>query len=120
MNSIVGEAITLAPAPLLVLGWARWLAKRESPHIWRQNLVAVGLGLASISAACLYGVVLYFRAVHIGYWNEYVTAAPWALLAFPISVLAVVAAIVGKGVARILLALAGALLVLIWAAAFVD
>jgi len=47
---------------------------------WRQKVIAGGLGLASVSCACLYGVVLYLRAAHIGYWNEYLLASGGAWL----------------------------------------
>jgi hypothetical protein len=47
-------------------------------------------------------------------------ATRWGLLGWPISLLAVILAVFGKGASRLLLLLAGAGLVLVWTMAFVH
>lgn len=59
-TSIVADASFFSPAPLLIAGWVKWVRATE-PRGWRRNVIAVGLGSASISCLCLYGVVLYLK-----------------------------------------------------------
>ena len=118
--SIVGDAIVFSPGPLLVVGWVKWLRVSVWPRGWRQSAVAAGLGAASISCFCLYGVVLYLQKAHIGYWNEYLVASRWGRFSWPISLVAFILAVIGKGDSRVLLLLAGSALVLVWTVAFIH
>jgi hypothetical protein len=118
--SIVGDAIFFSPAPLLLVGWVKWLRVSVRPRGWRQNVVVVGLGSASVSCLCLFSVVLYLQKAHIGYWNEYVIASRWGVVSWPISVVTLILAMIGKGASRVLLLLAGAALVLVWTMAFIH
>lgn len=101
------------------MGWARWVRATE-PRGWRRNVIAVGLGSASISCLCLYGVVLYLKRVHIGYWNEYMLAAEWGVFNWPASLIAAILGLVGKGASRVLLVFAAALLLFLWTASIVH
>ncbi len=118
--AIVGDAIFFCPALLLLVGWVKWVRAHALPRGWRHNVIAAGLVCASVSSVCLYGVGLYLQKAHIGYWNEYRMATRWGLLGWPISLLAVILAVFGKGASRLLLLLAGAGLVLVWTMAFVH
>ncbi len=118
-SSIVADAIFFFPAPLLVVGWARWVPATE-PRGWRRNVIAVGLGSASLSCLCLYGVVLYVQKAHIGYWNEYMLASEWGVFNWPAALVAAVLGLLGKGASRLLLVFAAAVLVLLWTAQFVH
>jgi len=118
--SIVGYGIFFLPAVLLPWGWLRCLRKDLWPRSWREYSVAAGLGCASISSVCLFGVVLYLRMVHIGYWNEYLLAAAWGVFNWPLSISAVILAVIGKGVSRTLLMLTACGLVAVWTVAFIH
>jgi len=102
--SIAGDVIFFSPIILLPSGWLRWFRVPASRG-WRQYIVAAGLGCASISCACSFGVVLYLQMVHIGYWNEYLVASRWGRLNWPLSVAAIILGVFGKGTSRVLLLL---------------
>ncbi|MGC2475532.1 MAG: hypothetical protein WA485_14425 [Candidatus Sulfotelmatobacter sp.] len=117
--SVAADVIFFSPGGLLSLGWTRWI-RADTPRDRRSYVVAAGLIAASISCACLFGVVLYLQVRHIGYWNEYRLASGWGRLNWPLSVLAVLAAILGKGRSRVLLLCAGCALVTVWTIAFIH
>jgi hypothetical protein len=118
-QSVVADFIFFLPAGLLSLGWTRWLGA-DTPRDRRSYVVASGLTAASISCVCLFGVVLYLQVRHIGYWNEYRVASGWGRFNWPLAVLAVIAAVLGKGRSRVMLLFAGCALVTVWTMAFVH
>lgn len=118
--SIAGDVIFFSSALLLPLGWLRWFRRQGPPCGWRQYSVVVGLGCASISCVCSFGVVLYLRIVHVGYWNEYLVASRWGRFNWPLSVAAVILGAVGKGISRTLLLLTAVGLLAVWTDAFIH
>lgn len=119
-TSVVGDAIFFSPGPLLVWGWVKsvWMSSQSCG--WRQNIIKLGLGAASVSSLCLYAVVLYLQKAHVGYWNEYLIASRWGRFCWPLSAAAVILGAVGKGASRVLLTAAGLGLVVVWTIAFVH
>jgi hypothetical protein len=73
---------------------------------------------ASISALCLYGVLSYIQLAQIGHSNEHRLAIAGVYVGCPLSVLSVVAAVVGNGRSRVIAGLAGGSLAVVWSIAF--
>jgi hypothetical protein len=120
--SIVRTLIVLIPPVLVFLGWAKWCGRSEIAALRRkrQYAIAAGLGAASISCACYIGLVWYLEKKRIGYWDEYLLAMAWAKFNWPLSVLAGIFGLMGKGKGRGLLLLAAAWLVFVWTMAFIH
>jgi hypothetical protein len=64
------------------------------------------------------GVLSYVQLAHIGYSNEHRLAIAGAYVGCPLSVLSVVAAVVGNGRSRVITWLAGGSLAVVWSIAF--
>ena len=111
MVSTVRTLIVLIPPVLVLVGWAKWCGRSglTVTRGKRQYAIAAGLGAASISCACYIGLVSYLEKKRIGYWDEYILAVTWGKFNWPLSVLAGIFGLVGKGNGRSLLLLAGGL-----------
>jgi hypothetical protein len=120
--SIVRTLIVLIPPVLVFLGWAKWCGRSEIavPRGKRQYAIAAGLGAASISCACYVSLVWYLEKKRIGYWDEYLLAVAWGKFNWPLSVLAGIFGLMGKGKGRGLLLLTAAWLVFVWTMAFIH
>jgi divalent metal cation (Fe/Co/Zn/Cd) transporter len=118
---MVRTLLVLFPLVIVVLGWMAWFRVRGAGRRGkRQHAIAMGLAAASISCVCYIGVVFYLQKASIGYWDEYLMAAAWGKFNWPLSALAGILGILGKGSGRILLVLAGCWLVLVWTMAFIH
>ena len=119
MFTFAANALALSPLIILPLAWIRWIRKggKEviAPH--RRLLLAIGLTAASVSSVCSAWLFVYFRTVHIGYWNEYLVLTRWVVFNWPLSVLALVLGLTGKGPSRLLLMFSACVLTLVWTAA---
>lgn len=115
-NTIAVYALVFSPSILLTVGWVRWRQCRGSQH-WRNFVIVWGMAAVSASALCLYGELLYVRLAHLSLANENRCAMAGVLAGLPLSVLATVAALIGKGRARVMLCLAAVCLVVVWMAA---
>jgi hypothetical protein len=119
-SAIVGKVLAyvllFAPCALLIPGWMRW--STASTRSWRSKSVAWGLAAASISALCLYAVVLYIQLAKMDPSNEHRLAMAGVFVGCPLSVFSVAAAVAGQGRSRGIATLAGGLLALVWTIAF--
>lgn len=115
--AIVGNLLFFSPSVLLIVGWVGWWRLR-SPRNWRNYLIASGLAATSISALCLYGVLLCVRLAHIGSSNEHRLAMVGVYVGWPLSVFSVVSAFAGEGRSRVMLCLAACSLATVWTFAF--
>jgi hypothetical protein len=114
---VIAGTLPFPPSVLLVVGWVRWWRFR-SPRYWRNHVIAAGLAATSISALCLYGVLLCVRLAHIGNSNEHRLAMAGVYVGWPLSVLSVLAAFAGEGRSRVMLCLAALSLATVWTIAF--
>ncbi|MFZ1156163.1 MAG: hypothetical protein WAO10_00180 [Candidatus Sulfotelmatobacter sp.] len=119
---MVRTLIVLIPPVLVIAGWTKWCGRSgiTVPRGNRQYAIAAGLGAASISSACYVGLVWYLEKKRIGYWNEYLLALAWGKFNWPVSVLAGIFGLVGKGKGRGLLIPAAAWLVFVWTMAVIH
>lgn len=117
LGKVVASMLVFSPCALLAFGWVRWCRVRPPRH-WRDQAIAWGLGAASISALCLYGVLSYVQLAHIGYLNEHRLATEGAYAVCPLSFFSLIAAATGKGRARTTVWLAGISLAIVWSVAF--
>jgi hypothetical protein len=113
----IAGTLVFSPSLLLVAGWVGWWRLR-SPRHWRNYVIASGLASTSISAFCLYGVLLCVRFAHIGNSNEHRLAMAGVYVGWPLSVFSVVAASAGEGRTRAMLCLAALSLATVWTIAF--
>jgi hypothetical protein len=113
----IAGTLLFSPSALLIVGWLRWRRLR-SPRYGRNYLIAWGLAATSISALCLYGVLLCVRLAHIGSANEHRMAMAGVYVGWPLSVFSVVAAFAGGGRSRVMLGLAALSLATVWTIAF--
>jgi hypothetical protein len=60
----IAGTLLFAPSVLLIVGLVRWWRLR-SPRYWRHHVIASGLAATSISALCLYSVLLLVQLAHI-------------------------------------------------------
>ena len=118
----VGELALIGPSVLLLFAWVKWVRRQKSVELssWRDRVILAGLLAGSISCLCHLGVVGYLSAARIGYWGEVIVATKWGLFNWPLSLIAVILAAVGRGAGRVLLLTAGFLLLLEWTAGFVH
>lgn len=114
-------AVTLlfSPFVLLIVGSVRWLRPRYTQH-WRTYFIGIGLAATSISALCLYGVLLFIRLAHIGNLNEHRLTMAGVYVGWPLSAFSVPAALVGEGRSRVMLGLAAFALAIVWTIAFLK
>jgi hypothetical protein len=115
--AIIGNLLFFSPSVLLTVGWVGWWRLR-APRYWRNYLIASGLAATSISALCLYGVLLCAQLAHIGSSNEHRLAMAGVYVGWPLSVSSVVAAFAGEGRSRVMLGLAACSLATVWTFAF--
>ena len=118
IGKIVAYMLAFSPCALLTVGWVRW-CRVPSPRNWRSYAVGYGLATASVSALCLYGVLSYIQLAHIGHSNEHRLAIAGVYVGWPLSVFSGVAAIAGNGRSRVIAALAGGSLAVVWSIAFI-
>ena len=110
-------------APIFVLaGWVKWVesSRATEPRKRREYAIAAGLGAASISCICYFSVVGYLQRHRMGYWGEYLVASAWAKFNWPLSVLAGIFGLSGKGDGRGWLLIAASWLVFVWTIAFIH
>ena len=119
VGKIIADILVFSPCALLTFGWVRWWRVRPLRD-WRNYAIAWGLGTASISALCLYGVLAYVHLERIGHANEHRLAIAGFYAGCPLSVFSVVTAIIGKGRSRAITLLAGGLLAVVWSVAFFN
>jgi len=117
LGKIIATILVFSPCVLLTCGWVRWCTS-AFPRYWRSYLVAWGLATASISALLLYGVLSYVQLAHIGSSNEHRLAIAGAYAGWPLSIVSLIAAAVGKGRACVIVGVAGGSLALVWSMAF--
>jgi hypothetical protein len=117
LGKVVGYMLVFSPCLLLIFGWVRWW-RVHPPRHWRDYAIAWALGISSISALCLYGVIFCIQLAHIGSANEHRIAVAGSYAGCPLSVLSVIAAALGKGRSRVIVSLAAVSLVVIWSIAF--
>ena len=117
VGNMLAYILVFSPCVLLTLGWVRWWRVRPPRH-WRNYAIAWGLGTASISALCLYGVLSYVRLANISHADEHRLAIAGVCVGCPLSIFSVLAASVGKGRSRVSVWLAGGSLALVWSIAF--
>jgi hypothetical protein len=117
VGKIVAYILLFSPCALLAFGWVRW-CRAHPPRSWRNNAIAWGLATASISVFCLYGMVSFIQLANIGHLNEHRLAIAGFYVGCPLSVVSVVAAILGIGRSRIISLVAGASLAAVWIIAF--
>jgi len=101
---------------LVVATWWRWLEKRDQPLVrsWRSYVVLVGAIAVSLNAALLYTFAAYaFSVPHMEDGSE-LRNTLGNDVAIPLFVLALTAAAIGKGRARILLAITAVSGMLTW------
>ncbi len=118
----VRTLIVLIPPVIVLVGWTKWCGTSgiTAPRGKRQYAIAAGLGAASISCICYVSLVWYLQKKRIGYWDEYLVALAWGKFNWPLSVLAGIVGLIGKGKGRGLLLLAAVWLVFVWTMAFVH
>ena len=114
---ILGNTLIFSPCVVLIVGWVRWWRNR-TPRNWRNYAIAWGLATASISAACLYGVLSYVQLGNIGRSNEHRLAMAGVYAGCPLAIFSVAAAIAGNGRSRVIALLAGTSLAVVWGIAF--
>jgi len=114
--------LVLLPGVLIWRGLVHWVVGRKNLAnvMWRRSAIAAGLAGAVVSYACYLGVVMHLKKVHPDYWDEYVFALRWSRYNLPLSIFALVCAVVGQGSGRWLLMAGAAWLVFIWAMAFLH
>jgi hypothetical protein len=98
--------------------WIRWARRKEDPAVsnWRIVIVLVGFGLATLSAAL--DLFLTLHALFTGGYDFYHPVEMFCIrLGSLASVLGLVAAVLGKGRARVATAVASFVTLLLW---FVD
>jgi hypothetical protein len=114
----IAGTLLFAPSVLLIVGSVRWWRLR-SPRHWRKYVIASGLAATSISALCLYSVLLFVQLAHINP-HEHRLAMAGVYVGWPLSVFSVVAAFVGEGRSRVMLCLAALSLATVWTIAFYN
>ncbi len=119
IGKMLAYMLAFSPCALLTIGWVRWW-RVPPPRNWRSYAVAYALAAASVSALCLYGALSYIQLAHIGHSNEHRLAMAGVYVGWPLSVVSVVAAVVGNGRSRALVALAGGSLAMVWSIAFFN
>ncbi len=117
VGNLLAYVLASAPCVLLAFGWVRWWRVSSSRH-WRSYAIAWGLAAASISTLCLYGVIFYIQLAQMASSNEHRLAMAGVYVGFPLSVLSVITAAVGKGRSRVIVWLASGSLALVWSIAF--
>jgi len=117
IGTTVAEILVFSPSFLLALGWLRWW-RVPPPRSWRNYAIAWALATASISALCLYGILLFVQFAHLGHPNEHRLAIAGVRVGCPLSVFSVLAAAAGKGRGRAIVWVAGGSLALVWIIAF--
>lgn len=125
MSAILREALPYVfsiglPSLLIVTAWHGWLRKRSAVSRWRRWVFSVALAFSLFALACMLAVHVYLRQAHLGYWEEFLFALPWARLNCPLSLLVFVGGLFGVGYPRVLLSIAGLLLSLAWFTAFIH
>jgi len=113
----IAGTLVFSPSVLLVAGWVGWWRLRSSRY-WRNYVIALGLASTSISALCMYGVLLCVRLAHIGNLNEHRLVMAGVYLGWPLSAFSIVAAFTGKGRSRVMLCLAALSLATVWTIEF--
>ena len=94
---------------------------RSKPRAWRDYATFIGFIFAAISCVSMFGVMAYLGKVHLGFWREYEVASAWGFFMWPLSLLAFILGILGRGriKRRILLGLSSCILLFVWTMALI-